>query len=126
VIVTIALPLFEASAWLVAVSCTGLVTGTDAGAKKSTLPETGPTGAEHGFDPVTHIWPDVTFPLAIPFTDQVTDASALFVTVAVNDFRWLTRTEAVGGIMFTAMLLVIVTDADATTEVPPFCEDDVA
>jgi hypothetical protein len=28
--------------------------------------------------------------------------------------------------MFTAMLLVIVTDADATTEVPPFCEDDVA
>jgi hypothetical protein len=120
------MPLFEASAWLVAVSCTGLVTGTDVGAKKSTLPEIGPTGGVQGFDPVTHIWPDVRFPLAIPFTDHVTDASALFVTVAANDFRWLTGTEAVGGIMFTPMLLAIVTDADATTEVPPFCEGDVA
>jgi len=103
-----------------------LVPGTDAGAKKSTLPETGPTGGAQGFDPVTHIWPVARFPLAIPSTDHVTDASALFVTVAVNEVRWLTGTEAVGGIMFTAMLLVIVTDADATTEVPPFCEDDVA
>jgi hypothetical protein len=126
VIVTIALPLFEASAWLVAVSCTGFVPGTDAGAKKSTLPEMGPTGGVQGFDPLTHIWPVVRFPLAIPFTDQVTDASALFVIVAANEFRWLTRTEAVDGIMFTAMLLVIVTDADATTGLPPSCEGDVA
>lgn len=123
---TVALPLFEASAWLVAVSCTGLLAGTDAGAKKSTLPEAGPAGVTQGFDPLTHIWPVVKFPLGIPFTDHVTEASALFVTVAPNDVRWLTGTEAVGGIMFTAILLVIVTDADATTEVPPFCEDDVA
>ena len=86
-IVTIALPFFEASAWLVAVSCTGLVTGTDTGAKKSTLPEAGPAGVMQGFDPLTHIWPVVKFPLGIPFTDQVTDESALFVTVAANEFR---------------------------------------
>jgi hypothetical protein len=125
-IITIALPLFEESAWLVAVSCTGFVPDTDAGAKKSTLPETGPMGGVQGFDPVMHIWPEVRFPLAIPFTDHVTDASAVFVTVAANDCRWLTGTEAVGGIMLTAMLLVIVTEADATTELPPLCESAVA
>jgi hypothetical protein len=115
VIITIAVQLFAASAWLVAVSWTGLVTGTDAGAKKSTLPETGPLGAVQGFDPLTHIWPAIELPLRIPFTDHVTDGSAVFITVAANDFRWLTGTEAEEGVMLTTILLVTVTAADATT-----------
>jgi hypothetical protein len=125
VINTVALPLLEASASLVAVSSTGLVPGSAAGARKSTLPETGPAGGEQGFDPLRHIWPVVRFPLTIPFTDHVTDASALFVTLAANDFRWLTGTEAEGGETLTAMLLVTVTEADATTE-PPAGEAAVA
>jgi hypothetical protein len=48
VITRIAVPLFAVSAWLVAVSWAGLVTGTEAGAKKSTLPETGPAGRVAG------------------------------------------------------------------------------
>jgi hypothetical protein len=119
VITTIAVPLFAASAWLVAVSWTGPVTGTDAGAKKSTLPETGPLGVLQGFDPMTHIRPAIELPFGIPFTDQVTDGSAVLVTVAVNDLRWLTGTEAEEGVMLTTILLVTVTAADATTGFPP-------
>jgi len=48
-IVTIAFPLFEGSALLVAVSTTGFVRGMDAGARKSTFPEAGPAGGTHGF-----------------------------------------------------------------------------
>lgn len=117
-IITIALPLLEPSASLVAVKSTGLVPGTVAGARKSTLPETGPAGAAQGFDRARHIWPVVKFPLGIPFTDHVTAASAVFETVAANDFRWFTGTEAEGGATLTAMLLVSVTEADATTESP--------
>lgn len=78
VITTIAVPLFAGSAWLVAASWTGLVTGTDVGAKKSTLPETGSFGVVQGFDPLTQIWPAIELPLGIPLTDHVTDGSAVF------------------------------------------------
>lgn len=48
VMITIATPLRAGSAALVAVTVTGFEDGTAAGARKSTLPETGPIGAMHG------------------------------------------------------------------------------
>lgn len=78
------------------------------------LPETGPAGGEHGFDPLTQIWPIAVLPFATPFTNQVTVVSALPATFAANDWRWLTVTVALLGATFTAMLLANVTLADAT------------
>jgi hypothetical protein len=82
VIVTSALPLFVTSAALVAVSVTGLVPGTLAGARKSMLPADEPEGAAHGYDPVTQTCPTYAFPFAKPFTLHVTASSIVPVTVA--------------------------------------------
>lgn len=81
-IVTVAFPLFVASAALVAVSITGFVPGTFAGARKSMLPVAAPEGAMHGLDPVTHTSPTDAFPFATPFTLHATASSVVPLTVA--------------------------------------------
>jgi hypothetical protein len=112
-IVTVATPLREGSALLVAVSATGLLAGTELGAKKSTAAELGPAGAMHGFVPETQTWPTVAFPSGTPTTDHDTVVSAVFVTFAVNDVRCPVESVAVGGITLTVTALVIVTVAEA-------------
>ncbi len=109
VITIVALPLFDGSARLVAVRTTGFVAGTDCGATKSTLPDAGPVGATHGFDPVWQTCPAAVLPFATPFTVQITAASLVFVTVGVNVTRWLVASVAVGGATPTLTLLVTVT-----------------
>ena len=118
-IVINATPLRETSAWLVAVSTTGFIAGANAGARKSTLPETGPAGGVHGFVPDMHTWPTLALPLGMLLTDQVTLASGVFPTVAVNDARWLNARFAEAGETLTLTLLVIVTLADASIEPAP-------
>src|SRR5208282_5158620 len=91
-IVTIAIPFFDPSARLVAVIVTGFAGGTEAGARKSTFPAIGSGGGEHGFEPLRQTCPTSAFPLITPFTAQVTAASSVFVTVAVNVVRWFSPT----------------------------------
>ncbi len=117
-IVTIALPLFVASARLVAVSTTGFVSGKEAGARKSTSPEIGPVGGVHGSEPVRQICPTIALPFAEPFTAQITAASGVFVTFAAKVMRWPRGTVAAPGETLTATLLVKVTVAAAVC-VPP-------
>jgi hypothetical protein len=87
VITAVALPDFDGSALLAAVTVTGLVAGTEAGARKSTLPEMGAAGAAHGFEPGTQICPTIALPFGIPFTDHSAFVSEEFVTFAANDTR---------------------------------------
>jgi len=115
VIPIVALPARDGSARLVAVKITGFVVGTDCGATKSTLPDVGPAGAAHGFDPVWQTSPTLVLPFAIPFTVHVTVVSVVFVTVGVNVMRWLTASVAVGGATLTLTLLVTVTVDAAVT-----------
>ena len=117
-IVTAADPLFEESAWLVAVTSSGFAPGTLPGARKSTLPALAPAGAVQGFDPLTQICPTLAFPFATPATDHVTVASALFVTVAENEVRCPVPIVAVGGATFTVTPLVIITAAAAISGPP--------
>jgi len=117
-IATIAVPFFEASARLVAINVTGFASGTEAGARKSTFPEIGPAGGAHGFDPIRQTCPTIPFPFVVPFTAQVTAASEVVITFAVNVMRWLTGTVAAPGETLTATLLVTVTIAEAVC-VPP-------
>jgi hypothetical protein len=86
-IVTVAAPLFDVSAWLVAVTSSGFTAGALAGARTSTLPALAPLGGTHGFDPLVQIFPTLAFPFATPATDHVTVVSAVFVTVAENEVR---------------------------------------
>jgi len=120
-IVTVADPLFDASAWLVAVTSSGFTPGTLAGARKSTLPALAPLGATHGFDSLTQICPTLAFPFTTPATDHVTLASDVFVTVAENEARCAAPTVAVGGATLTVTPLVIVTVAAAVTGPPAGC-----
>jgi hypothetical protein len=117
-IATIAFPLFDASARLVAMSVTGFVAGTATGPRKSTLPLTGPTGVTHGLDPLRQICPTLVFPFGTPFTVQLTAVSAVLVTFAAKDLRWPTETVADGGETLTLTVLVTVTTALAVP-VPP-------
>ena len=112
VMITIAVPLRVGSAALAAVTLTGFDDGTDAGARKSTLPEAGPVGAVHGTEAVWQIWPRVAFPLRTPFTVQVTAVFAVLVTVGVNVVRWAMATDAPEGATVTLTALTIVTDAE--------------
>ena len=86
VIITIAMPVRVGSAALVAVTVTGFDVGTVAGARKSMLPEAGPVGAMHGTVAGLQIWP-IVFPLATPFTDQLTAVFEAFVTVGISVTR---------------------------------------
>ena len=67
-----------------------------------------------GFVPDWQTWPTLALPLAIPLTAHVTEVSAAFVTIGVNDMRCPTESVAWGGETLTPMLLVMVTDAEAT------------
>jgi hypothetical protein len=86
-IVMIALPLCEASARLVAVTVTGLLTVTVEGARKSIAPDAGAVGAKHGLEPATQIWPTLAFPFAIPSTDHETALSGVPETFAASEMR---------------------------------------
>jgi hypothetical protein len=100
-IVTSALPDTAGSNAAMAVSRSGLAAGIEEGARKSTLPATGPLGATQGLDPATQIWPSMELPLGIPFTVQLTawlDASRM---LAENESRWPVRMLADGGEMTT-------------------------
>jgi hypothetical protein len=55
----------------------------------------------------------LALPFKIPFTDQVTVVSDVFVTLAVNAIRWPAATVAAGGETTTATLLVMVAVADS-------------
>jgi hypothetical protein len=77
------------------------------------LPDAGPAGATHGFVPLVQIWPTLTLPFGIPFTDQVTVVSAVFATLGANDKRWPVGTVAIGGETLTETLLVMVTATDS-------------
>ncbi len=120
-IVTVADPLFDASAWLVAVTSSGFTAGTLAGARKSTLPALAPLGATHGFNPLTQICPTLAFPSETPATDHVTAVSDVFVTVAESESRCAGPIVAVGGITLTVTPLVIVTTAAAVSGPPAGC-----
>ena len=87
VMITIAMPVRVGSAALVAVTVTGFDVGTVAGARKSMLPEAGPVGAMHGTVAGWQIWPRIVFPLATPFTDQLTAVFEAFVTVGISVTR---------------------------------------
>ena len=115
VIWIVALPLRDGSARLVAVRTTGSVAGTDCGATKSTLPDAGPVGATHGFDPVRQTCPTVVLPFVTPFMVQVTAVSVVFITVGVNVMRWLVASVAAAGATLTLTLLVTVTVDAAVT-----------
>ena len=117
-IATIAFPLFDASARLVATSVTGFVAGTAAGARKSTLPLTGPAGAAHGFEPLKQTCPTTVLPFGTPFTVHLTAVSDVLATFAVNDLRWLTETVADPGETLTLTVLVTVTMALAVAVLP--------
>jgi hypothetical protein len=86
--VTLAEPDFEASAWLVAVTCTLAVAGRSAGAV---------------YAPVDVIVPTTELPPAMPLTLQLTLVSVVFVTVAVN-VNWFPSTrEPLAGSTVTVM-----------------------
>jgi hypothetical protein len=112
VMITIALPLRVGSAALVAVTVTGFDVGTPAGARKSTPPEAGPVGATHGTVACWQICPRSVFPLAIPFTNQVTAVFDVLATVGVSVTRWLMATDVAEGATVTLTLLTIVTAAE--------------
>jgi hypothetical protein len=82
------------------------------------LPDAGPAGATHGIVPDTQTWPTLALPLGMPFTDQVTVVSGVFVTLAANAMRRPVATVAVGGETVTATLLAIVAAADSTVAPP--------
>ena len=115
---TIALPDLDESAWLTAVSVTGFIAGSEAGARKSMAAGLGPAGATHGFEPIWQIWPTLALPLATPFTSHVTAKSGVFITLGVKVIRSFTPTDAEPGETETATLLVIVTGAETTAEPP--------
>ena len=102
-IVNTALEYRDGSAAAVAETSTGFTAGTIAGARKSTMPETGPTGGEHGFDPATQICPRAAVPLVIPFTAQVTPWLALSATAAANNTSCPAFTVADAGEIVTAI-----------------------
>ena len=87
VMITIAMPVRVGSAALVAVTVTGSDAGTVAGARKSMPPEAGTGGATHGTVAGWQIWPRIVFPLATPFTDQLTAVFEVFVTVGISVTR---------------------------------------
>jgi hypothetical protein len=124
--VTIADPLLEVSAWLVAVTGSGFTAGTLAGARKSTPPALAALGAAHGFDPLTQICPTLAFPFTTPATDHVTAVSEVPATAAENDVRCSVPIVAVGGATFTVTPLVIVTVAAAISGPPAGCGATVA
>jgi hypothetical protein len=51
------------------------------------LAELGPAGGWQGLDACWQIWPAVAFPLAIPFTVQVTVVSDVFAILGVRVTR---------------------------------------
>jgi len=88
VIVTVLAPDFVASAWLVAVTWTVAGDGRSIGAV---------------YTPAVVIVPSAAFPPATPLTLQLTVASVVFVTVAVN-VTWLPSTTVpVPGVTLTTM-----------------------
>jgi hypothetical protein len=112
VMITIAVPLRVGSAALAAVTLTGFDEGTDAGARKSTLPEAGPAGAMHGTEAGWQICPRIASPLRIPLTVQVTATFGVLVTVGVNVVRWVIATDTAEGATVTLTALTIVTVAE--------------
>ena len=124
-IATIAFPLFDPSARLVAASVAGFAVGTAAGARKSTLPLAGAAGVTHGFEPVRQTCPTIVLPLGTPFTVQLTAVSVVFATFAANDLRWPTETVADPGETLTLTVLVTVTMA-LGVPVPPVASVPVA
>jgi hypothetical protein len=100
------------SAALVAVTVTGSDEGTTAGARKSTLPGTGPAGATQGTEAGWQIWPRVALPSGIPLTDHVTAVFDVPVTVGVSVVRWVIATDTAEGATVTLTVLTIVTVAD--------------
>ena len=77
------LPNFLASAWLVAVTCTGAGDGRSIGAE---------------YTPSAVIVPSVVLPPATPFTLQLTAASVVFVTDAVKVAWFPSRTVPFAGV----------------------------
>jgi len=114
VIVAVADPLREASARLTAEIVTGLAPalGTADGARKSTLPATGPAGATQGFEPPIQIWPELAFPFAMLLMNHETAASGVPETAAVRATRCAMGTEDDGGEMLTATWLASVMAAE--------------
>jgi hypothetical protein len=79
--------------------------------------ELAPLGATQGLDACWQICPTAVFPLAIPFTLQVTDVSEVLITVGISVTRWLVSMDALVGEMLTATVLTIVIVAE--TVAPP-------
>lgn len=102
------------SASLVAIRTTLSGWGGACGARNSTVVSE-PDGVAHGFEPTAHTSPKAEFPFVTPFTDHVTFAFDVPVTVAVKLAVCPAGTAADAGDTFTAIgaLLARVTVADA-------------
>lgn len=87
VIVTLALPVFELSALVMAVITMGFAVGTLAGARKSTPADVGPVGDSHGSEPEMQIHPIVALPSPTPLTSQETAVSGVPETLATRGIR---------------------------------------
>lgn len=102
----VATPVFDGSASLAAVSCTGFGVGTPAGPRNSTALVAGIETGWHGFDPTEQICPNAGLPPATPFTAQVTAASGEPVTLAETVCRWPIATDAAVGDTPTVIPLI--------------------
>jgi hypothetical protein len=102
------------SASLVTIRTTLSGWGGACGARNSTVVSE-PDGVAHGFEPAAHTSPKAEFPFVTPFTDHVTFAFGVPVTVAVKVAVCPAATVADAGDTFTVIgtLLARVTVADA-------------
>src|SRR5579871_2064988 len=128
--VTLAEPVFDGSASLVAVMVTGFGEGTPAGARYSMLPPLVASSGWQGFDPAAQICPTAVFPPGTPLTCQVTVSFGVLLAVAAKVCAPPMASIALAGAMTTvipekiAMVTLAETDGAAllcawTVTLPP-------